>query len=364
MGRMRPKGDRMPAVRFATIGRGAIVERFLDALAQSGAAEFVAAYSRDGASACEFARAHGASLWFGDLDALAASPEVDAVYVASPNALHVPQALRLVRSGKHVLVEKALGSNEREARLLLTCARERDVVALEAMRNIHGPGFATVEGMLADVGEPRLARLCFSKVTSRISRLRARERVNVFDPHLSEGSLMDIGVYCVEPAVALFGAPRTVSAVGVTAAVGGVAPTDRFATIDLAGQVTLGYEGKVVGLSFGKVSNGLLDCEVQGERGTLAFGETCRIDHLSFTPHVDRGMVFTETAGTMAAPRSLDIAENDMVYELEVFVAAVRGDASALARVAWAQEVTLSSLAVMDEARRQMGVRFPADDEA
>ena len=70
---------------------------------------------------------------------------MDAVYVSSPNALHVSQAKALVAAGKHVLVEKSLGSNEREAAELFRAADETGVVAMEAMRNLHSPGFAAIE---------------------------------------------------------------------------------------------------------------------------------------------------------------------------------------------------------------------------
>ena len=168
-------------VRFATIGTSKICERFLDALAGEPRAALASCYSRSGQKAREFADAHGAGLAFDSLEELAACPEVDAVYVSSPNALHVSQAKALVAAGKHVLVEKSLGSNEREAAELFRAADETGVVAMEAMRNLHTPGFTAIEREVAALGQVRLAQMSFSKVTSRIARLRAGERLNIFD---------------------------------------------------------------------------------------------------------------------------------------------------------------------------------------
>lgn len=350
-------------VRFATIGTSGVTERFLEALGQVEGAEYVAAYSRSLDKARSFGGPRGATLFFDDLGALAASDEVDAVYVASPNSLHAPQATQMARAGKHVLVEKAFASNEREARQVFEAAREAGVVAMEAMRNVHGPAWKEVVAALAEVGTPRLASVHFSKVTSRMARLRAGERVNVFDPHLSEGALMDIGVYAVEPVVALFGAPERVSGMAVTTRVPGAPEDDACATVDLAGKANLAYPGMVVDVAWGKVADDLLPCEVAGEEGTLVWEDVSCPRTLTVTKHADAGLTFKARTSGATTTRDLDVADNDMVYELADFVAATRGDAAALEAAASWEALTLGSLAVMDQIRQQVGVRFPADGE-
>lgn len=353
----------MDTVRFATIGTSGICERFLEALPEASGAEYVAAYSRDAARARAFGEKYGARLFFDDLSELAASDEVDAVYIASPNGAHAPQALAMIAGGKHVLVEKALASNEREARDVFDAAREAGVVVLEAMRNLHVPTFAAIERTVgSELGAVRLATLRFSKVTSRMARLRAGERLNVFDPALAGGALMDIGVYCVEPAVALFGRPETVRALAVTSPVPGCAEGDPCSTCDLAGEALLGYGDKIVSLSYGKMSDDVLPSQVEGERATLLWDQTSCPVNPRVHEHEDKGLIFRmEQAQTR--PIEVEVPDNDMVCEIDDFTAAVRGDEAALAaRDRW-ERVTLDSLAVMDEIRRQVGVRFPADLE-
>lgn len=351
----------MGAVRFATIGTSGICERFVEALAEAQGAEYVAAYSRDLERARAYGEPKGARLFFDDLDALAACEEVDAVYVASPNAAHAPQTLKMIAGGKHVLVEKSLASNEREARAVFDAARERGVVVLEAMRNLHVPTFAAIERAVAEeLGPVRLATLRFSKVTSRMARLRAGERLNVFDPALAGGALMDIGVYCVEPAVALFGRPETVRALAVTAPVPGCAEGDPCDTADLAGEALLGYGDKIVSLSYGKMSDDVLPSQVEGEEATLAWDQTsCPVNPRVYE-HEDKGMVFRVEQAPFR-PIPVEVPDNDMVCEIDDFVAAVRGVPEALAARDRFERVTVDSLAVMDEIRRQVGVRFPAD---
>ncbi len=165
----------MDTVRFATNGTSGICERFLEALPEASGAEYVAAYSRDAARARAFGEKYGARLFFDDLSELAASDEVDAVYIASPNGAHASQALAMIAGGKHVLVEKALASNEREARDVFDAAREAGVVVLEAMRNLHVPTFAAIERTVgSELGAVRHGpgRVC--KVPTRVGRLGAR----------------------------------------------------------------------------------------------------------------------------------------------------------------------------------------------
>ena len=348
----------MDTVRFATIGTSGICEQFCLALADAPGAELVASYSRDLARAREFGGRFGARLFFDDLTELASCGEVDAVYVASPNGAHAAQALAMIAGGKHVLVEKAFAANEREARGVFEAARAAGVVALEAVRSLHVPSFAQIEKIVAeDLGPVRKATMRFSKVTSRMGRLLAGERLNIFDPQLAGGALMDIGVYCVEPAVALFGAPDEVRARAVTVPAPGCG-----APVDLAGEALLGYGDKVVSLSFGKTSDDLAPCEVQGERATLLWDHVSCPARLRVCAHEGTGgLAFRPETG---APVELPVEEpaDDMACEVRDFVDAVRGVPAAVALRERLEGVTLASLRVMDEIRRQIGVRFPADE--
>ena len=351
----------MGTVRFATIGTSGICERFLEALGEAQGVEYVACYSRDVSHAREFGERYGARIFFDDLGKLAECPEVDAVYIASPNGAHAAQALQMIAGGKHVFVEKALASNEREAREVFEAAQEAGVVVLEAMRNLHVPTFSAIERVVgSELGTVREATLRFAKVTSRMARLRAGERLNVFDPALAGGSLMDIGVYCVEPAIALFGKPDVVHAISVTTQVPGCAPDDPCSTIDLAGEAILGYGDKVVSLSYGKMCDDVLPSQVAGERATLVWDQTSCPVNPRIHEHEDKGLIF-RMEETSSRPIPVEVPDNDMVCEIDDFVRAVSGDKDALAARDRYERVTLASLSVMDEIRRQAGVVFPAD---
>ena len=110
-------------MKFAVIGSGTIVEKFISAGRLVKDFELVAVYSRTEERAKEFAAAQGAKYAFSSLDELAACPEVEAVYIASPNYAHCEQSIRMLSAGKHVLCEKPMASNAREVRRLRQGAR-------------------------------------------------------------------------------------------------------------------------------------------------------------------------------------------------------------------------------------------------
>ena len=144
-------------LRFGIIGTNFISEWFVAACrATEGRAQVAAVCSRDAARAQQFADANGGGRGVDTPEAL--FELVDAVYVASPNLLHHPQAMAALAAGKHVLVEKTMGTDTAQVDEILTAARANKLVAMEAMRTVHAPAHQLVREHLADLGTIRHAR--------------------------------------------------------------------------------------------------------------------------------------------------------------------------------------------------------------
>ena len=343
-------------MRIATIGTSAITSDFIEEINASDRAVFVGTLSRDLERAKAFTEARGGSRPFTELEDLAASNEVDAVYLGSPNALHASQALACIAGGKHVIVEKPLGANEREARAVFDAAEKAGVVVLEAMRPLHDPAFVAVRDLMRNLGRIRRADLHFGKYSSRYDEILAGKHTNIFDCAMATGSLMDIGVYTVEPLIELFGAPESV----------------------LAAPVLLDEETR--GLTHGPLDGSgviiaRLPSQIESETATLTFDGIsvptwARVEHRGTAVRAAAKQVHVEE-GARTEELELPQVPNTMVYELSDFCDAVDAvqagsdplDAPAgpFGNVRHYRDVTLASLALMDEARRQMGVAFPAD---
>lgn len=140
-------------IRFGMVGTGFIADWVLAGARQDARFEAVAICSRTQERADAFAAKHGIPHTFTLLEEMAASPLVDAVYIATPNFLHASQSILCMRHGKHVLCEKPLASNAREARQMVAVARECGVTLMEAMISTLNPNFRVVQEYL-----PRLGR--------------------------------------------------------------------------------------------------------------------------------------------------------------------------------------------------------------
>lgn len=325
-------------IRLAVIGTNWITQRFLDAAVETGKFQLTAVYSRTLEQAQSFGAPNHATLFFDSLDDLACCEQVDAVYIASPNSLHCPQALLMMRHKKHVICEKPLSSNLREAESMVACARENQVVLFEAFKTACIPNFISLQKTLSRVGKLRKVFLNYCQYSSRYQRYLDGQNPNTFNPVFSNGSIMDIGFYCLNSAVFLFGEPRSVYASAALLDSG----------VDAHGTVCMNYGDFDVVLSHSKVSNSNIPSEIQGEDGTLAIEMLSECKKLTFTPR-----------GGIPVDITLPQHENTMYYEAEVFARLVQSDEYEHIGL----NVSLLMAKLLTEIRAQTGVRFPADAE-
>jgi scyllo-inositol 2-dehydrogenase (NADP+) len=119
-------------VRFAVIGTNWITGALIDAGRTVDGFEVVAACSRSADSGRAFADRHGIARVHTSVADLARDPDVDAVYIASPNSMHAEQSIAILRGGKHVLTEKPMGASAREVEVMAAAAAKADRVLMEA----------------------------------------------------------------------------------------------------------------------------------------------------------------------------------------------------------------------------------------
>jgi predicted dehydrogenase len=181
------------AVRIGVLGAARIAPAAVIGPARRSAeAEVVAVGARDRERAAAFAAKHRIPRVAGDYAALLADPEVDAVYVPLPNALHGRWTLAALAAGKHVLCEKPFTANAEEAREVAAAAQESGLVVQEAFHYRHHPLARRMREVVAsgELGALRSvsAAVCFP--LPRPGDIRFR-----YD--LAGGALMDAGCYAV-----------------------------------------------------------------------------------------------------------------------------------------------------------------------
>ena len=317
---------------FVVIGRNFVVDDFLSACAECADVHLLGVYSRSADTAAAFAEKHGAERTYTSLSVLAADSDVDFVYIASPNICHEQQAITLLESGKHVLVEKPAAPDRAAFSRMVAAAERNHCVLMEAMMPAHLPALDAVRSFLEKIAPVRFADFSYCQYSSRYDKFKNGIIENAFDPTLGNGALMDIGIYCVHMLTNLFGMPQSVD--------GQCLFLDE--SIDGCGTVLAKYPTHLAKLTYSKITNGKLPCEIQGENGCI------HIDCMSRPHHVEL-LLRDGTREFYDSPRT----HTDMYYELCDFLRCIDGASAEAYR-----RVTDLSLAVTDLARAKMGVDF------
>ena len=191
----------MNKLRWGILGTGRIAHTFARDLAHLPGSRLAAVGSRSATSAQAMARTFEGCRAHASYAALAADPEVDVVYVATPHTLHRDNSLLCLEQGKAVLCEKPLAINAAQGQEMVAAARESGRFLMEAMWTRCNPVLREVSGRIASgaIGEPRMLQVDFGFRTDFDAKGR------LFAPELGGGSLLDVGVYCLSLAHHVFG---------------------------------------------------------------------------------------------------------------------------------------------------------------
>lgn len=328
-------------IKYGIIGRNFVVDMMLAAMAAvPDAAKPVAIYSRNMADAAEFMKSHELQYACDDLASLANYPEINAVYIASPNACHYEQAKLMLESGKHVLCEKPAASNADQVRKLVHLAEEKNLIFLEAMRPVYGDILQIVQQNIPHIAPLRQVQIYYGKPSSRLKRFLSGENVNTFNPALSNAAIMDLGCYGIHSLVHLFGKPESVSAQSVHLDNG----------FEAYGTVLMRYPEFVAEVSYSKVNLLDIPCFLNGDKGMICF------DTVN-----DTKRILLQMYGELAVDLNYSPYQpNDMVCELKAFDRFVMNGI----RPVKENQNSIITSEIIDEARRQTNTLFPSDGKS
>jgi D-xylose 1-dehydrogenase (NADP+, D-xylono-1,5-lactone-forming) len=241
-------------VRWGILSTARINQKLLAGAREAAGAQVVAVGSRDRERGEAFAAEHGIPGVYGSYNELLADPDVEAVYIPLPNALHVPWSVRALEAGKHVLCEKPLGRRPAGVEAAFDAAERAGRLLMEAFMWRYHPQTEALVRLAREIAPLRVVRTFFGFT------LPAEDAANVrLSEELEGGALMDVGCYCVSGLRLLCGEPERVS--GEAVARGGV--DGRFAGVlrfpgDVLGTFACGFDVPLLGA-----------IEVVGEGGVL-----------------------------------------------------------------------------------------------
>jgi predicted dehydrogenase len=218
-----------PALRWGVIAPGRIAGAFVGAIHRHTAQRVAAVASRSLDRAEQFAGEHGIPTAYGSYEQLVSDPAVDVIYVAAPQSEHLRLGLLAISGGKHVLIEKPMATNAADAQLLVDAARAAGTLLMEAMWTRYLPQ-SSVTAKLIDDGVLGELRTVYSDHGQAVP---VDTDNRLYRADLGGGALLDLGIYPIQLASMVLGAPRSITAVGAIGETG----------VDLYSTLVLGYGG-------------------------------------------------------------------------------------------------------------------------
>jgi len=323
-------------IRWGIIGAGSIAHCFAGDMHHVEGAELLAVGSRTRENAEAFGAKFRIPRRYASYEELLADPDVDVVYIASPHTQHHPHTLMCLNAGKHVVCEKPLAVNTAQAEEMIALAKAKGLFLMEGMWTLCFPAIKQAMKLISDdaIGAPRVVRSDFSfyEEFNPLSRL--------FDPVFAGGSLLDVGIYPLTVAQAVFGAaPKRIQS-HVRFAPSGV-DEEMVALLEYPG-------GAHAEISSSLQMNLPVTAMIAGEKGVIEFPD----------PFFRPSRIVVRKGGTVEEI-NFEFPGHGFHYEAQEVTRCIQAGKTQSDSVPWEQ--SLGRMRIMDALRTQWGLRYPAD---
>jgi len=323
----------MGVLNVGIMGTGRIASVLAETMVQMPEVCLYGAASRSIEKAEDFAARFSIKKAYGSYEELAADSEVQLIYVATPHSEHSRNARLCLEHGKHVLCEKSFAANYSQAKEMIDLAQEKKLMITEAMWVRYMPMADTLKEVLASgiIGEPMT-------LTANLAYL-VSDKHRIVAPELAGGALLDVGVYTLNFASLVFGDE-------ITDITSSVIKTET--GVDAQNSITLLYPGGKMAVLNSSVQV-LSDRQgiIYGTKGFLVVENINNFESICVY-NTDRKLV-----GSYQRPEQIT------GYEYQVLASKDAIEQGWTECPQMPHQTTLHVMKVMDELRRQWGIRYP-----
>lgn len=325
-------------MKIATVGTSWITESFISSCKYTGKVEITYCYSRNMDKALDFCNRNKAGKATDSLNTIASDNETDFVYIASPNLLHYEQSRFFLENGKNVICEKPATTTLAQYKELETIAEKNKLYYVEAIMSIHTDVFSILMNEIEKIGIIRSANLNFCQLSSKYKAYCEGQNPNIFNPELHTGCLMDIGVYNIYLAAALFGMPEKIISQSEFLESGA----------DACGSAILKYNDKTVTLNYSKVAQGYSPSEIFGDKGTISIESVSQLT----------GIAVNAKRGTSLIAKSEISRDEVMSGEINYIYGLLNNDCESVKKYDFANRTAETVRFITDEIRKQNNFNF------
>ena len=250
-------------MKFGVIGTNFVSDFFMDGATLVDECEVVAVSDISLDLANAFAQKYKIPYTFDSYEKMFESKIIEAVYIAVPNGLHKQVSMYFLERKIPVFCEKPLASNIEEVNAMYECAKRNHTYLQEGLIPLYNPNLKKVKEYLPKLGKLHQVNFTFAKYSSRYDAYLRKENPSTFRADLSNGAIMDLGVYVIADVIALFGKPKKIISTAELLDTGA----------DIAGASIFVYDAFVVTLSYSKASDTRNLSEICGEHGTITIDQ-------------------------------------------------------------------------------------------
>ena len=323
-------------MNWGILATGSIAASFVQDLQLHGH-KVVAVGSRRLESAERFAKQFGIARAHGSYEGLVADPQLEAIYVATPHAMHAANAKLALHHGKHVLIEKPFTINANEAAEVIDLAAQRNLIVMEAMWTRFLPHMLRIRDIVAS-GVLGTIRSIVVDHTQDITD-DPEHRLNTLS--LGGGALLDLGIYPVSFIWDVLGAPDSVAASAIFKSTG----------VDAQVAAIFRYDNQAIAVALaGSNSAGRNIATIHGTAGRL------EIDPVWYAPTSFRRY---DEAGEIVESYKSEVTGRGMHFEAAELERRVRHGITP--RTVLPASETLSIMRCLDDIRAQIGLRYPGE---
>ena len=278
---------------------------------------------------------------FTDLDQLAQDPDIQAVYIASPNRFHFEQSQKMLLAGKHVLCEKPIALKEANLEALIQLAKEKHLVYLEAIMMLHQPQLEKLKEAAGRLGKIFTAHIDFSQLSSKYPAYLAGKNPNIFNPAFGTGAFEDLGIYGIYFILEMFGMPEKARMYSSFLESGS----------DRSGEALMIYPDKTVTFSFSKVGQSRSGSQIIGDEATLVVDSISQLTGIMlYARDGSREEIFAQEEKPVLMGR-----------EANTFADLINGEAP-VSQMVKLQEKARMVCRLMEQMRETAGIRFPFEE--
>ena len=324
-------------IKWGILSTGWIAHKFATALQVADNSEIYAVGSRNIQTAKKFANEFGIPKAYGSYQELVSDPNVDVIYIATPHNLHLENTLLALDHRKHVLCEKPMGVNLKEATTMIAKAKEKKLFLMEAMWSRFLPNIIRTKELVdsGEIGKVKLMTAFFSIKSENGPEHRH------YNLDLCGGTILDTGIYNVFLSLLLLGKPKAFSAIAGLSEQGG----------DNTCSYTFKYDNDTLAVMYSSfLANPAIVAEIHGDKGKIF------LEHLWFCP----GKVkVTYNDGTEKI-FDFDVKSNGYEYEAEEVARCILAGKTESSLMSWSDSIRL--ITMLDAIRKECGIVYPKHD--